>query len=329
MPPYAFLENRRVIGPMGPAGLEAKDLFVNQAAGATAAAFDLPAILPTLTRRAAQFIGDRTADSQPYFVYLALTSPHLPISPSPEWVGRSGAGMYGDFVMETDALVGEVLAALTHSGLADNTIVIFTSDNGGLWHVWDPKERDDVAAYQPTPRGRYNAEHGHHSNGALRGTKADIYEGGHRVPLIIRWPNHAKAGATSSALVELNDLCATLADIVGHTLPSDAAEDSFSFLTDLTGRPPSRPVRSFAIHHSIQGVFGIREGDWKLVPTRGSGGFSTPRDVTAVGDEPRGQLYNLAQDPAETRNVWSENPGVVAHLQARLEAVQRGSRTRP
>jgi arylsulfatase A len=329
MPPYAFLENRHVVGPMGSAAPEVKTLFLNQAPGAAAQGFELADVLPALTRHAVDFIRSRSGQRKPFFLYLALSSPHLPITPTKEWIGKSGAGLYGDFLMQTDDSVGQVLDAIARTGMAENTLVIFTSDNGGLWHEWAPQEADDIAGYHPTSRGQYNAEHGHHSNAGLRGTKADIYEGGHRVPFIVRWPHHVAAGTTSAALIELNDIFATVADVLGCGLPANAAEDSFSFLGELTGSRQSGPARQFAVHHSIQGVFALREGDWKFVPRRGSGGFSSPSRVTPAVGEATGQLYDLSRDPAEAHNIWGEHPDVVARLQAQLAAIESGSRTRP
>lgn len=329
MSPYGYIEGNRVAPAPTRTTPETKDLFMNQVAGVASDGFVLSEVLPTLMQRAVAYVESRAAHPEPFFLYLPLNSPHLPVVPSKRWQGKSGAGLYGDFVMETDAEVGRLLAALERANLAENTLVVFTSDNGGLWHQWDAKETVDVAGYKPTPRGRYTAERGHHSNAALRGTKADIYEGGHRVPFIIRWPARVKPGSSSAALIELNDLFATCAEITGATLPQAAAEDSFSFRPALTGEPSHAAARTFAVHHSLAGVFALREGPWKFVPSRGSGGFSAPKAVAATAGEPTGQLYHLGQDPAETSNVWSEHPELVARFQAQLNAVRQKPRTRP
>jgi len=226
-------------------------------------------------------------------------------------------------------MVGRVLAALEAAGMADDTLVMVTSDNGGLWHWWDFVEPDDVAAGRITPRGEYVKGFGHQSNAQLRGTKADIWEGGHRVPLIARWPKRILPSRTSDALVELTDLLATCAELVGAPLPDDAGEDSFSLLPVLLDRPPTGPVREAAVHHSLRGTFAVREGAWKLVLGRGSGGFSVPRAIEPAEGEPAGQLYHLARDPQETKNLWLDHPDVVARLTSRLERYQHEGRSRP
>lgn len=329
MPPYVFMDGRRAVSvPMGKMAA-AKELFLSVSEGPKAEGFELEHVLGDFTQRAVKFIDSRAGQSAPFFLYLPLTSPHLPVVPAKEWQGKSGVGAYGDFVMETDSRLGEIMAALESAKLAENTLIVFTSDNGGLWHEWKSEESDDIKSYKPSPRGKFNAEHGHHSNAELRGTKADIWEGGHRVPFIVHWPARVKAGVVSGALVELNDTLATLADILGAKLPADAGEDSISFLPVLTSPTGAGATRTFAVHHSLQGVFALREGPWKFVPVRGSGGFSTPKNIKPAADEPTVQLYNLATDPHETRNVAEGEPAVVARLEKRLGEIQSASRTRP
>lgn len=328
MPPYAFLEGRRVTEPPAESAPESRTLFLNQSPGPRAPGFALEKVLGELTRRAVRFIESRAGEQSPFFLYLPLTSPHLPVVPAEEWRGKSAAGTYCDFVMETDARLGELLAALDRARLADDTLVIFTSDNGGLWHAWQPREADDVKGYRPTPRGQHNAGQGHQSNAGLRGTKADIWEGGHRVPFIVRWPARVKAGVVSGALIELNDMLATLAEITGGSLPGDAGEDSFSFLAAMTSPTGEGATRPFSVHHSLHGVYALREGPWKFVPSRGSGGFSVPRQVRPAAGETAAQLYDLTDDPSESRNVAAERTDVVARLGKRLAEIQSSSRTR-
>ncbi len=328
MSPYAFIEGRSLTEQPTATQPDVKELTLSTSGGVRAPGFALEGVLPEFTRRAVALIESRANRKQPFFLYLPLTSPHLPVVPSAEWRGKTGAGDYADFVAETDGTVGAILAALGRTGLDADTLLVFTSDNGGLWHQWEAKERDDLAGYQPTPRALYNAERGHHSNAGLRGTKADIWEGGHRVPFIVRWPAKVKP-AVSAALVELNDLFATLAEISGAPLAADSAEDSFSFLPALTGSAPSGPRRTFSVHHSISGVFALREGPWKFVPSRGSGGFSAPKTVKAKDGESATQLYRMESDLAETRNVAGEEPAVTERLAARLREIQESSRTRP
>ena len=328
MSPYAFIQDRRLTATPTEKMAGVKELAMSVSEGVRAPGFRLEEVLPEFTRRAVALIESRTQQKAPFFLYLPLTSPHLPVVPSAEWKGKTGAGDYADFVAETDGTVGAILAALSRTGLDAETLLIFTSDNGGLWHQWEPKERDDLAGYQPTPRGQYNAERGHPSNATLRGTKADIWEGGHRVPFIVRWPAKVKP-AVSDALVELNDTFATLAEIIGASIPQDAAEDSFSFLPILTGAAASGPRRTFSVHHSISGVFALREGPWKFVPSRGSGGFSAPKTVQEKSGESAAQLFRMEPDFTETRNVAADEPAVAARLAVRLRAIQESARTRP
>ncbi|MEY2880330.1 MAG: Arylsulfatase [Verrucomicrobiota bacterium] len=329
MPPYVYLEGRRATAIPTASAPNQKTLVLNQSPGPVADGFVLENVLGDLTKRAVQFIDSRANQPAPFFLYLPLTSPHLPVVPAKEFIGKSGAGIYGDFVVETDARVGELLAALDRAKLSDNTLVIFTSDNGGLWHAWKPEERDDLAGYQPTPRAKANAALGHHSNGTLRGTKADVWEGGHRVPFIVRWPARVPRGVTSTALVELNDTLATVATIVGAPLPRDAGEDSISFLPALLDARGATSPRTFAVHHTITGEFALRDGPWKFAPQRGSGGFSNPKQVKPAAGESPAQLYNLAADPHETRNLADTEKSTAARLANRLTEIRASPRTAP
>ncbi|MGI9474324.1 MAG: sulfatase-like hydrolase/transferase, partial [Rubripirellula sp.] len=230
--------------------------------------------------------------------------------------GSSDAGTYGDFVAETDDCVGAILGAIEEIGAEENTVVVFSSDNGGLWHAWDPEERDDVEHYQPTPRATYTRQLGHQSNAHFRGTKADIWEGGHRVPFVVRYPAVVKADQVCDQYVELNDVLSTLSGLLNEPLPQDAAEDSRDFGALLRGG--TQPIRDIGIHHSLRGDFAIRVGDWKMIPQRGSGGFSRPRRIQPAPRSPAGQLYEVDRDPSETNNVWNEQPKVVRKLKIML-----------
>jgi arylsulfatase A len=328
MSPYCFIENGRTAGIPDVRTSEDKTLFMNQVPGVRVRGFELKDVLPVCTRKATEYIGKQKGAKTPFFLYVPFSAPHLPIVPNKEFEGRSKAGRYGDFVAEMDASAGAILHALEKTGLAGNTLVIFTSDNGGLWHWWDFKEADDIAYGRISPRGKEEKSYGHQSNGPLRGTKADIWEGGHRVPFIARWPSRIKPGSVSDELISLVDLMATCADITGAKLPDNAAEDSFSILPALLGRKSAAPVRDHVVYHSLRGEFSIEQGDWKLMLHRGSGGFSTPREVQPKPGEPVGQLYNIRQDLQETRNVYSGHPEVVERLTRLLEKVQRQDRSR-
>ena len=272
-------------------------------------------MLPRLGRRAVEYIAERAPAAragQPFFLYLPLTSPHTPILPSPEWKGRSGLGDYADFVLQTDAVVGDILAALAAQGLADDTLVVFTADNG----------------CSPQAGTAELEAKGHFASARLRGYKADLWEGGHRVPFFARWPGRVPAGRTSDQLICHTDLLATLAELLGERLPEDAGEDSVSLLSALLGRERA-PGRDTVVNHSINGAFAIREGAWKLAFAPGSGGWGKPGDAEARrAGLPALQLYDLAQDLAETRNLQGERPEVVARLTALLaDQVTRGRST--
>jgi arylsulfatase A-like enzyme len=215
--------------------------------------------------------------------------------------------------MQTDAAVGELLAALDREGITENTIVVFTSDNG-----CSPAAKID---------GLRKA--GHDPNGPLRGTKADLWDGGHRVPFIVRWPAKIRSGSTSDQLISLVDWMATCAELVGVKLPDNAGEDSISILPILLGTA-QKPVRETLVHHSINGRFAIREGNWKLCLSPGSGGWSVPRDPEAVKRGlPSEQLYDMAGDLGETRNVAADHPEIVARLTKHLEKLVADGRSTP
>ena len=308
IPPYTFIENDRVT-----ALPTTSKTWIRK--GPAAPEFEAVDVLPTLTRRAIETIGERAADAKrgrPFFLYLPLASPHTPIVPSPEWEGKSGLGAYGDFVMQTDACVCEVLAALEKHGLADNTLVIFTSDNG----------------CSPAAKIEELEKLGHFPSQDFRGAKADIWEGGHRVPFLVRWPNKVKAGTQSQTPICLTDLMATAAEITGAKLPENAAEDSFSFLPDLLGTGKS--TRPSVVHHSINGQFAIRKENWKLAMCPGSGGWAKPGDIEAARNGlPPVQLYDLTADIGERNNMHADKPDVVQRLTAELETLVANGRSTP
>jgi len=225
-------------------------------------------------------------------------------------VAHSGAGDYGDFVETVDASVGAVLSALDRNGLTENTFLAFASDNGARW------TSEEIAQF------------GHRSNLENRGQKSDVYDGGHRIPFIVRWPGHVHAGATSSELGCLVDLMATCADVAGVSLPHDAAEDSFD-LRPAFLQENSRPIRDAVVHHSGSGMFAIRSGDWKAVLGLGSGGFTAPVRIRPSPGEIDAQLYDLKADRQEQTNVAAAHPDIVRMLRAKLEQIERSGRSRP
>ncbi len=273
--------------------------------------WDLSLVLPTITQHAVQFIRQRAARAdKPFFLYLPLTAPHTPIAPSPHFIGKSGAGWYGDYVCEVDWTVGQVLAALERNNLSNTTLVIFTSDNGS-------PQRD--GSHMNGAVGSVKTHFGHDPSRPWRGLKADIWEGGHRVPLVAVWPGHVPAGGVSDEPIILTDLMRTLATLTEFELPDGAAPDSCDFSAVLRGQSAGKPVHDFLVHHSGNGVFAIRQGHWKLILGRGSGGFTK---YSPPADAPAGQLYNLNDDPHEQRNVYAQHPDIVERLTATLRQVQ-------
>ncbi len=312
MEPYLYFENDRALTqPVSfVKGMrEQRGIFWRE--GRIAPGFRHEDVLPEITGRAVRFLEGQPAARQPFFLYLPLTGPHTPWLPTAKFQGKSKAGPYGDFTHQVDDSVGQVLAALERSGQARQTLVIFTSDNGAHW---TPEE---IAA------------HSHRSNGNVRGQKADIYEGGHRIPFLARWPGQVKAGSTSHRLGCLTDLMATAADLCGTRLPQQSGEDSYSLLSAFSGKENGGPRREAVVHHSVQGLFSIRRGKWKLNLGRGSGGFTEPRQITPKPGEPEGELYDLAADPLERHNLYAKHGAVVTELKKLLEQYKLQGRSRP
>lgn len=250
-------------------------------------------MLGFLGDRAVGYIEEQSKTKSPFFIYLPLNSPHTPIAPSAEWIGKSELGAYGDFVMETDHIVGRVIDALKAAGVDKNTLVIFSSDNG--CSAGPAKARD------------LQEKHNHFPSANLRGYKSDLWDGGHRVPFIVRWPDGVKAGQTSSELICLTDLMATCAELTGWELGDDDGVDSFSFLPLLSD--PKVSSRDTVIHHSISGYFAIRQDKWKLLVSHGSGGWSQPKNKEALAEGmPAMQLYDMEADIGESRNLIAEHP---------------------
>ena len=305
-PPYCFIEGERTVGV--PTTFADPKLFEKNQAnvqGPAMPGWTLEPILPALGRRAADIIDRSARGGRPFFLYLSLTSPHTPLSVNAPWRGASGLNRYADFVMETDAVVGEVLSALDDARITGETLVCFTSDNGCAPYI-------GVSELEAR---------GHHASGPLRGYKADVWEGGHRVPFIVRWPGVIEPNSVCHQLVHQADLLATVAEILGRRLPPDAGEDSFSLLSLLKGERAA--IRETAVSCSIRGVPSIRWDSWKWIPQGGSGGWSKG------GDEDAEQLYNLAQDLGEVRNLALERPAQVKKLADRLERLIVNGRSTP
>ena len=268
--------------------------------------------LPRVTEKSVDYIKSRKGKDKPFFLYVPLGSPHTPIVPTGRWVGMSGLGKYGDFVMQTDHAVGEISKALQSQGFSGNTLVIFTSDNGC-------SKAADIKAL---------ADQGHWVSGEMRGSKADIWDGGHRVPFIVRWPGKIAPGSRCSQLICLTDFFRTSVDVLGVEVPPGSCEDSVSFLPALFGKQISSK-RSGVVHHSISGHFAYRSGDWKLLLARGSGGWSSPKEKEMAAGSEEAQLYNLAKDPQEQENLYRRQPDIAKQLLEKLTRDVEAGRSVP
>lgn len=322
--PHVLIENHRIVGltPESPLRLHRDERWIAKTSylerygypprhhftGGKGALYDHRELALRLTERAAGWIEEHSQD--PFFLYFAHRNTHGPIIPNERFRGTSGIGSYGDFVLELDWSVGRILDTLDEHGLTDETLVLFSSDNGAV----------------------VRSLSGHRVNGALRGQKTEAYEGGQRVPLLARWPGHVKPNTRSDALVSLTDTLATIADLLGKQLPEGAGPDSFSFLEALLDRKQSSAGRTALVHNSYRGGFGIRQGDWKLLMFQGGGGrpvggggwnpFDYDRTI------PYGQLYNLREDLGEQRNLYGDEPERVAEMVQLLRKIRSSGSSR-
>ncbi|MBR8536321.1 arylsulfatase [Carboxylicivirga sediminis] len=307
--PYVYLENDQATAAVNrqvPFYKDESARGIWYRRGDVAEDFDHTTVLQTLTQKALDFIANRN-EEQPFFLYFPLTSPHTPWFPSEEFAGKSQAGVYGDFVAMTDDVVGQIMQSLDNAGIADNTLIIFTSDNGSHW--------------LPSDVEQFN----HRANGPFSGMKSDVWEGGHRVPMIARWPEAIKAGVRSNTQVSSTDLMATCAELTGQSTPESAC-DSYSFLAALTGKESAQNDDKVMVHHSVNGTFAIRKGDWKLIDAKGSGGWSLPEGKCT--DSPDQQLYNMHTDSSEQHNLYNEYPEIVKELNVLLETYKTGNEAR-
>jgi len=317
MPPYVWVETGKVTAlPVREEGVtKQEDRYGWYRKGPIGPDFDIPQVLPHLFDKSIAYVQAKTAAARagtPFFLYLPLPAPHTPIVPIPPFKDASGLNPYADFVMQVDHLMGQLLDAVKEAGLDENTLVIFTSDNG----------------CSPEANFPLLAEHGHDPSGPYRGHKADIYEGGHRVPLIARWPGSISGGRKTEALACLTDIYATLEDIVGLPKQPCGGEDGYSLLPVLTGSGDT--ARDSLISHSVDGSFAIRQGPWKLCLCRGSGGWSAPKEKLAAKQGlPPLQLFHLGDDPAETTNIAADHPTEVNRLLRLLDKQVAAGRCTP
>lgn len=297
MPPYVYLENGVATAPVT-RKIEAWDSGEARGtrfrAGDAAGDFDPFTCLDRITEKSIAFIREAAQREEPFFLYFALTAPHTPWLPSEKFRSMSGAGPYGDFVCMVDDVVSRIYRILEETGESENTLVIFTSDNGAAF--WP----EDIEAS------------GHRANHIFSGMKSDLLEGGHRIPMIATWPARIAPGSICDDVVCSTDFLATCAELMGTELPDDAGEDSFSFLNVMLGLPYDKPLREATIHHSDKGYFAIRKGDWVLLDCRGSGGW-TLSEKDAENFSPL-QLYNIREDIKEQENLADKYPNIAAEL---------------
>ena len=319
MHPYIYIDGDRFVGKCT---TEQDLLFVTRDyrparyadnTGPSHADFVAEEVLPVIADRTVDYIGHQSADT-PFFMCMSLTAPHIPIVPSLEYQGRSELGPYGDFCIQVDDAVGEVLDALDRKGLTEDTLVVFAADNGCAPYIGV----EDMN------------EQGHYPSYIYRGYKSDIYEGGHRVPFLARWPRRVPAGSSSDETVCLTDLLATCASILEVSLPTDAGEDSYDILPALLNEPLVEPIREATVHQAGDGSFSIRQGRWKLENTPSSGGYSNqdPEEVRRLNLPPV-QLYDLENDIGEMTNVHDRHPDIVERLDGLLESYKQRGRSTP
>ena len=303
IPPYGFMRDDQLVAipnVMKQAGdlTDIGNVTTTGAAGPMVEGWRFDQIMPALVDEATRIIEQGAKTRRPFFLYFTLTAPHFPVVPSEKFVGRSGVSALGDFLIETDDAVGRIMAALDRHGLAENTLLVFTSDNG-------PADNSRIPLRKA----------GHDGSGGLRGHKGSVYEGGHRVPFVVRWPGHTPAGAMSREPITHACFLATLAELLGGKLPAGAAEDSFSILPVLQGIAPAadKPTHPVIVHDSGASVFALRWQNWKLI-ARPDGG---------------NELYDLSGDLAEKHNLAAANTAVVARLTGMLRDAITHGRTTP
>ena len=322
---YAYIDGDRI--PVPPTKLLDKTKLpkhaysVDNRLGMIAPDFDLEEVDMVFLKKSREFLQSHVLRSpkKPFFLLHSMQAAHLPSFPAPQFKGITKAGPHGDFIHQLDHIVGELLKTLEKLGVADNTLVFFTSDNG-------PETTSVV---------RMRADYGHDGAKPWRGVKRDQWEGGHRVPFLVRWPNNIMPNSSSSQTISLTDIMATCAALSGATLPSNAAEDSFNILPVFLGKADGKPIRDFTLHQTNSLALAIRQGPWKYLDHRGSGGnryekgelaaFALPDNApTALG-----QLYNLETDPGETKNLYFEQPLKVKELKAKLDELVKAGRSAP
>lgn len=309
MPPYCYLENDQLLEPLSAytKGNKLESGYTGPfwREGLMSPSFDFFDVLPFFTRKANDFIRINAKGKNPFFLYFPMPAPHTPWMPGTDFRGKSKAGEYGDYVQEVDAAVGKVLHVLDSLGLSKNTLVVFTSDNGPYW------------------RENFVEQFGHKAAGEFRGMKGDVFEGGHRVPLIVKYPGKVKPGSETAVTTSLANFMATCVDLIGNRDAKFETEDSYSILPVLTGKSAVIDGQQAVVNISSKGTLDIRKGSWKLITKLGSGGFTVPVDVKPQPGGPVGQLYNLETDIHEDHNLYNEHPEKVKELMDLLKIIQK------
>jgi arylsulfatase A-like enzyme len=314
-PPYAWIENDRIVEAPTELltddniGYKTKEGRWEFRPGPRVKDWNPYEVLPTLTKKTMAWL-DQQNKEEPFFLYLALPSPHAPIIPNDEFIGKSQAGAYGDFMVQTDWVAGEVLKALKAKGLEDNTIVIFTADNGPEQYAW-----------------KRALIHEHFSMGDFRGLKRDVWEGGHHVPFVIKWPGQIKAQTVSKEVISQVDIMATLANITGIALPENAAPDSYDLTPVIKNENYKTPLREATIHNTYQDKWGIRKGDWVYIDDKTGGHRDMPPEFIKLKNytefETDGILFNLKKDPEQKENLYNEYPEKVAEMERLIQKYRK------
>ena len=320
MPPYIWIDNDRFDG-------ECTTAKAFHRSGPAHQDFVDTDVLPIITKKSCEFIESAAKKKAPFFLYVPLNAPHTPISPSKEFQGKSGLGKYADFVMETDWTVGQIVAAIDKAGLKENTLIIVTADNGCSPAAASRGGKNTLNLTFNRMVAEPVKKENHYACGIYRGHKADIYEGGHRVPFIARWTGKVAPGSDCASPVCLIDLYATCAEILGKQILDTFAEDSVSLLPYLLGKKDGN-AREAVVHHSINGSFALRQGNWKLIFCPGSGGWSAPKPGQAKNG-PSHQLFDLSKDPSELKNLYTDAHPVAQKMVALMKKYIAEGRSTP
>lgn len=322
---YAFVDGDRIPVPpthiVDRAPLPKHPYSRDNRPGMIAPGFDLEEVDLVFLQKSIRFLESHAQErpDQPFFLFHSAQAVHLPSFPADAFKGKTGAGPHGDFIFEFDHIVGELLKTLDRLKLAENTLVMVSSDNG-------PEVTSVI---------HMRKDHGHDGARPWRGMKRDNWEGGHRVPLLVRWPGKVRPGSQTEQTVSLTDVMATCAEIVKASLPHGAAEDSVSFDSVLLGKDPDRPVRKYTLHQTISLALAIRRGPWKYLDHKGSGGNRYNRGrlkafaLPDAAPEAPGQLYHLGRDPGETNNLYHAHPEIVKELKDQLDHFVKTGRSAP